>query len=223
MTDYEKYWEGQTSPLHRRNDSDAYHLYGSELRLVLLHEGASIEGRVLEVGCGNGALFSGMAIDPERYVGVDVSDSMLSEFRITHPELELSVCNAANTLPDGPFDLIFGNAVHQHMSRQQLATHLALCRERLVPGGKVVLFNVPWRRLRGATITGELRHPLKLVSSIRRLARGLSYQIQTKILRKRDSVGFYYQPDEILKMTDFEAGTVYGSLFYPYRFTLALG
>ena len=65
-----KFWNKQTTPLHRYNDPLWYKLYAEEINLILQTSGYN-DGAVLEMGCGNGALFPFLNINKENYTGVD--------------------------------------------------------------------------------------------------------------------------------------------------------
>lgn len=65
-------------------------------------------GRVLDLGCGNGDLLA--ALSPEHGIGVDFSEKAVEVARTRHPDLEFVVGDVENPAVleklDGPFDLI---------------------------------------------------------------------------------------------------------------------
>ncbi len=68
--------------------------------------------RVVDLGCGTGALTS-MLADRWQHavvVGVDASPEMLSRARRDHPSLEWIAANIEDFEPDGPVDVVFSNA-----------------------------------------------------------------------------------------------------------------
>jgi ubiquinone/menaquinone biosynthesis C-methylase UbiE len=60
--------------------------------------------RVLELGCGQGDLISGLA--PSRGVGIDLSEKMLERARTRHPEIEFLQGDVQDALPAEKFDFI---------------------------------------------------------------------------------------------------------------------
>jgi SAM-dependent methyltransferase len=60
--------------------------------------------RVLEVGCGRGDLLAGL--EPDRGVGVDVSEGMIAAARAHHPGLEFAVCAGEGLALEERFDYI---------------------------------------------------------------------------------------------------------------------
>ena len=72
--------------------------------------------RVLDVGCGPGALAAAAAARGADVVGVDLAEGMVAEARRRHPELEF-VCADAESLPfaDGAFDVAVGAFLVNHV------------------------------------------------------------------------------------------------------------
>jgi trans-aconitate methyltransferase len=66
--------------------------------------------RILDLGCGTGALAAEIAAKGAQVVGVDRSASMIAEAHKKFPELQFEVCDA-RTLPfSQEFDAVFSNA-----------------------------------------------------------------------------------------------------------------
>jgi SAM-dependent methyltransferase len=78
--------------------------------------------RVLDVGCGPGALSAAAAARRAPVVGVDLAEGMLEEARRRHPELEF-VCADAEALPfpDGSFDVALGAFLVNHLPDAETA------------------------------------------------------------------------------------------------------
>jgi 2-polyprenyl-3-methyl-5-hydroxy-6-metoxy-1,4-benzoquinol methylase len=90
-----------------------------------------IEGRVLDIGCGVGALASRCA--PDRYFGFDIDFESIELARKENPHHRFDAVLPAREI----FDTIVGLAVIEHVPRpvemlRQLRSHLA-------PNGKIVL------------------------------------------------------------------------------------
>jgi 2-polyprenyl-3-methyl-5-hydroxy-6-metoxy-1,4-benzoquinol methylase len=77
-----------------------------------------LEGRVLDVGCGVGALAE--QLPPERYLGIDADSESIEEARRRHPDHRFEVVSRDPTwvekLPLGRFDTIVLLAVVEHLS-----------------------------------------------------------------------------------------------------------
>jgi cyclopropane fatty-acyl-phospholipid synthase-like methyltransferase len=202
---WKNFWEGQTSPLHHKNDDKWYSLYAQEINLIL----DSLDyqgGAVLETGCGNGALFDFLKIDRKGYVGTDISDSMLEIFQAKHPDLELISTNSATYKTDRKFSLIFSNGVVQYFDRQSLDTYIENSMEMLAENGILILGNVLWKDLKCKQFYSSYAKYIAL----------------RFILMKNDNMGWWHSPGYFRKYDreGFQRYT-YGSLFYTYRFSLA--
>jgi SAM-dependent methyltransferase len=219
---YWEFWAGQTSPLHRRHDDRTYRAYAEELKNIFAYFGYA-GGNVLEIGCGNGALFPYFGFDSEKYLGIDFSASMLQIFRENCPGVRLVEGDAATYQPDAEYQLIFGNAVHQHFSPTMLKQHLNLMLPSLGQDGIYVLANLPYRPLKKRYRNGEFDSRRQLIerSSMQKLVISITRAIiliLNAVRAERDGVGFWYSPDEILGFI----GPRYtieplGSNFYAYR------
>jgi 2-polyprenyl-3-methyl-5-hydroxy-6-metoxy-1,4-benzoquinol methylase len=74
-----------------------------------------LSGRVLDFGCGNGALAAFVA--PECYLGIDRDQDALAAARASFPQHKFQ-----ETVPvHGPFDTIVGLAVIEHLKNPQQA------------------------------------------------------------------------------------------------------
>jgi 2-polyprenyl-3-methyl-5-hydroxy-6-metoxy-1,4-benzoquinol methylase len=90
-----------------------------------------LRGRVLDFGCGVGAL-AGL-VPPERYLGVDIDEMSLDRARRRFPRHEFY-----RRVPTGrAFDTVVGLAILEHVSDP--AALLAMWRTHLCAGGRVVL------------------------------------------------------------------------------------
>jgi SAM-dependent methyltransferase len=101
------------------------------------------DGRVLDVGCGTGALAVRLAARGLDVVGVDPSAEMLSVLSKRGPGIEAVVADgAALPFPDGEFDLSYCVAVMHHIAeptavRRTLAEMVRVVR----PGGRVIVWD----------------------------------------------------------------------------------
>ena len=78
--------------------------------------------RVLDVGCGPGALSAAAAARGAHVTGVDLAEGMLAEARRRHPELEF-ICADAEALPfaDSSFDVALGAFLVNHLPDAETA------------------------------------------------------------------------------------------------------
>ena len=67
--------------------------------------------RVIDLGCGNGALTEQLAARGYDVTGVDASAEMLELAREGHQELKFLPGNALDFMLDEPVDAVFSNAV----------------------------------------------------------------------------------------------------------------
>lgn len=96
-----------------------------------------LRGRVLDVGCGVGALAP--LCEPDRYLGIDADDESLAVARTLHPRHRF----APSADPDDRFDVIVMLAVIEHV--RDPAAFLKGFRPHLAQGGRMVL-TTPYRR-----------------------------------------------------------------------------
>jgi len=77
--------------------------------------------RVLDVGCGNGALAHDIAEQAGAdVVGIDLSAEMLEQARArySHPRVEYRVGDAMKDMPDGAFDVVVLSNVLEHLDER---------------------------------------------------------------------------------------------------------
>jgi len=118
-------------------------IYGHLQRLHWLRDQLRPEERTVEFGCGTGRLIT----LPLRAWGYDVVGVDLDEQSIEHGRrllheagLETEALQAVDLreLP-GPFDAVIASEILEHLDDDELKDSLELIRERLVPGGKLLV------------------------------------------------------------------------------------
>ncbi|MBF0328690.1 MAG: class I SAM-dependent methyltransferase [Nitrospirae bacterium] len=213
---WKSFWDHQVTPLHRYNNDFWYRLYAEELNLIIRSTGFS-GGAVLETGCGNGALFEYLTFPMDKYMGVDISTSLLNIFKDRHPDIELVNADASSFCSDNKYSLIFSNGVIQYFDTVMLKRYLMNSFDMLESSGILLIANILWKDQRGIFYSGELS--VSPTVGILNFVKGI---IKSRF-KHSDSMGNWYNPRDFiaLKKDKFEA-IVYGSLFHPYRFSIVL-
>jgi ubiquinone/menaquinone biosynthesis C-methylase UbiE len=101
------------------------------------------QARVLDLGCGDGALAARLAAQGADVTGLDPSHEALARARRQYPALRLATPDVGGTLPfaDNSFEAVVCMNVLQHVADTQLL--LSEARRVLVPGGHLAVA-VPW-------------------------------------------------------------------------------
>jgi 2-polyprenyl-6-hydroxyphenyl methylase/3-demethylubiquinone-9 3-methyltransferase len=125
-----------------------------------LHDAGSGEGRVLDLGCGDGTLAARMAAQGAVVTGVDPSAAAIQRAREAHPDMTWALPSEDGRLPvaDASFDVVTCVNVLQHVADTQ--TLMSEARRVLVSGGLFVAAVPHHGRLRGAVtaLTSFERH-----------------------------------------------------------------
>lgn len=74
--------------------------------------------RILDVGCGTGALTKTLAEEGAYVLGVDASAAMIARARTDYPELEFMVMDATVLAFANEFDTVFSNAAFHWIKNQ---------------------------------------------------------------------------------------------------------
>jgi len=127
---WNRYWKTQTKGQHRWDSAEAAAFYARELMLYFPNDPV----RALELGCGAGDQFSTYQPRFSSYVGIDVSGTMLDQFRATEATTRL-LCADMVRLPfhKAEFDLVFSNGERQYLNPAHLPANLAEVRRVLAP------------------------------------------------------------------------------------------
>jgi cyclopropane fatty-acyl-phospholipid synthase-like methyltransferase len=205
-----QYWQTKSTPLHREESESFYRVHAAELRGLFQGEPRS----VLEIGCGNGALYDHLGFNDATYVGVDFSDSMLREFKSSHPSLTLHQADGSSYRDGQTYDLIFSNGTVQYFDHRMLDNHMEAARAMMHAGSVFICGSVPWRRNRLAFYGGGLTPPYGL-SQIRSLR-----SIAFRLLRGFDPLGYWYDLAEMARFGSRHgfSASFFGSASYLYRF-----
>lgn len=111
------------------------HRYGADvLDLIDARPGA----RVVDLGCGNGALTAQIAERGFDVLGIDASAEMIDAAQAMHPDLPFLQADACTFELDKPADAIFSNAVFHWIDDEQQDALLSNVAANLAPGGELV-------------------------------------------------------------------------------------
>jgi ubiquinone/menaquinone biosynthesis C-methylase UbiE len=132
-----------------------------ELRAAFARANVRAGDRVLDLGCGDGAL-TGVLADAAgagvgasggsgvsgSVIGVDVAEAALRRARARHPGLTFALAPVDGALPfdDGSFEVVWASEVIEHVA--DTARWLSEVRRVLVPGGCLLLTTPSHGRLR---------------------------------------------------------------------------
>jgi len=118
-------------------------IYGHQQRLLWLRDHLRREDRAVEFGCGTGRLITlplrGWGYD---VIGVDLDEESIEHGRglLREAGLETEVLQAVDLKEfPGPFDAVIASEILEHLDDDELRDSLELIRERLVPGGKLLV------------------------------------------------------------------------------------
>jgi len=136
--------------------------------------GASIDGRVLDAGCGGGGMPLSLAEEARAVVGIDpINRFGDAGIRLARERRRANLYFAladgmALPFTDGAFDLVLSHAVIEHVADARL--YLRECARVLAPGGRVYLSTSPYLSFAGAHLPRlKVPVPLHLIAG-RRIA-----------------------------------------------------
>ena len=92
--------------------------------------------RIIDLGCGTGALTAQIAAAGAEVVGIDASEAMIARARELYPHLRFEVGKGEDFAVDTPVDAVFSNAA-LHWMLPPLAVAASVARA-LEPGGRFV-------------------------------------------------------------------------------------
>lgn len=205
----QRMWEGRTDPGHRHATEQHYASYARELLVLFPEEVTS----VLELGCGNGALYPHLGFDHcARYRGVELSSTMLRAFKNAYPTLDLLQGEASSYRDDHTYGLIFSCELIQFFDRQMLREHLHNARRMMGCDSVLICASIPWKQLRFAFHSGCL--------AMRRasMLRGMASALKRRFIDP--NVGHWYDYSDMRDLAS-EIGCsaeMFGCMHYPYRF-----
>lgn len=132
---FDSFWEGPEDV--ERGYASFYQFYRVN---YLPHMPASRDVRVLVISCGPGYFVDTLRRHGyERVIGIDSDPEKVAHAR--HRGLDCRPARAFGFLEDGrePFDVIVCEQELNHLTKEEMRAFLALVRERLTPGGTLIV------------------------------------------------------------------------------------
>lgn len=115
--------------------------WGFEYLCYMLHVVTIIDelepDSLLDVGCGDGRLFSLLGVSPDRQVGADLSRKAIRHARAFNPSVEFKVCDAGHINEE--FDVVTAVEVLEHIPDEKLTSFVEGAEERLNSGGHFIV------------------------------------------------------------------------------------
>ncbi|MBN1994978.1 MAG: class I SAM-dependent methyltransferase [Anaerolineae bacterium] len=209
LAKWQAYWQGQTTPLYGEGTDEYHQRYAAELKILF----ADIHPqRVLEIGCGNGALYPYMGLEQAQYKGIDFSDSMLALFKKEHPQVELECADGASYQDDHKYDLIISMGVVQYFNHGMLENHFINAKSMMHSESRFICASVPWKTQRFNFYVGDL--------ALKRTGGGLLLWLRSLFLNRLGKMGTWYSLRDFRKLAGRYSMSVkfFGSVHYMYRF-----
>jgi SAM-dependent methyltransferase len=127
--------------------------YETNLRFLALVGFPPAPQRILEIGCGKGAILAHLQAAGHQCSGIEIDPAALAECRAAHPELAVDLASG-DALPfqAASFDIVLSFDVFEHIRDSD--RHVEEVRRVLKPGGRYVLqtpnkwTNIPFEVLR---------------------------------------------------------------------------
>lgn len=216
-TKWKRFWEQQDNPLHRDDTKEYYRNYCRELSILF---GGHKPNAVLDLGCGNGALYEHLGFNSVQwYKGVDFSESMLAKFRETYPQVSLECGDASSYRDEATYDLIFSNGVIQYFNHKMLSNHFENAAMMLAEKGLLVCASIPWSAIRTEYFRGGAIRDCPTRNN-----RILVAALEINDTFRKKGMGFWYSLEEIRSCAQMYGMSVkfYGSMHYMYRFHAVL-
>lgn len=209
---WENFWATKDTPLNRSHSSEFYDKISAELRLIL--DNYPTPTKVLDLGCGDGAMYRPMGFNNTKYTGVDFSVPMLEQFKSREPAVHLLEGDAAAYQSNEIPDLIFSCGVLQYFSPRLIRKHLKICCDSMADEGVILHASIPWSKhkwlFRSGWGAGVQPHPHQRFKQLLRPAVGWW----------NDHVGYWHSPITLSRIAE-SLGLkcyLYGSINYIYRF-----
>jgi SAM-dependent methyltransferase len=213
--DWKQFWAVRNAPMHRRDEPDFYAEHSADLRLLFEKYHPRT---VLELCCGNGALYQHLGFDRTQYLGVDFSGSMLADFAASHAGVKLEEADVSEYVRPQQFDLILMEFAAGYFNATTLARVFCHARAMMHSTSVFVCSSIPWSAARWEFYSGKFTPPY--VPNFNHLLRARAKWL----LGISDPIGNWHDPVEISGLA-LQSGLVaefFGCHSYIYRFHAAL-
>ena len=191
--DFEKSGDVTVIESHNVTKDDYAFLYARNLQLQLNRIGIPLEGRVLDAGCGMGAITNGikrLVGEKGEVFGIDLSDAAIRMARSGYRDCTFHVQQAAalEIFGDDTLDLIHAREFYPFTRTKSVAIHMEILstfHRKLTPGGSVLSVQImedeglgqsladlkgPCRELGFDRVRRHVMVPLRLYRKIGKLA-----------------------------------------------------
>jgi cyclopropane-fatty-acyl-phospholipid synthase len=210
LKEFEEFWKNQTKPLLGHNSSEWFDKYYEEFYSYMKGYKS-----IADVGCGSGDFLIRMAAHFDRIIGIDYSQSMVSEAKQKIATLHSSsievycdnALNAGNYIKE-PVDVLFTNNLLQYLTLEQIDIFVKNSQKNISKNGILLLMNIPdynckvlydisfYHQYQQKRLSGKT-----MVYKIFRL--GL-YLLKKKLLNPKfkqdDGIGFWHTKEDLLKI-----------------------
>lgn len=215
---WSSYWNKRTSSGHRHKDEFFLEKVAQE-KLLYLGKG----GRFLDFGCGSGELLKYLVPHFSAVVAVDFSKSMLeaAKLRIDSPK-NVMFLHADDTsiwnLVNESFDQISSCQVIQYLNLEQIRSFLKNADRFLLPGGKIVFFDVIDPRLVTLWRAGLF------LEGYRNRKVSIGINLIKNLFRKPNDLGYAHCPYDLFNLAKNLGftGDLAWSAYYEYRYHVIL-
>ena len=202
-------WKDRTDPARGVRTLTQMPRYAAELRALYQEYEPQ---RVLEIGCGDGALFTQLGFHKLKYRGVDFSPAMLRTFKSRFPAADVVEADGSSYEDDQTYDLIFSNEVVQCFDPVMLERHLAAARRMLATDGRLIIASALWTERKWEYCSGQYdAHP----AVMERIKRHLRVLFRMRLVGE-----WWYSPSQFKALGRGHGlePEVFGSMVCMYRF-----
>lgn len=228
---FKDFWESQTTPLHAHKQELWYDRYAQEIKNFLPEQGV-----VVDAGCGSGEILERLSRYYRKMIGVDYSESMLTQAKQKKYENQVVFFNDSiiniKTFCAYPVDAIYCNGVVQYLSHEEFAHFIADSLSLLSNKGKLIILQIPNVNCRTLFRLGFYQHEKAI--SFNRILKGmisltlrdLINFLKTGSTKMEDGIGNWYSIEEVRELVRPLGASVevHGSVFvnYSYRFHVVI-
>jgi cyclopropane-fatty-acyl-phospholipid synthase len=144
---WKEYWSLVSNPKHPIQDQNTFNKYSEEILFYL--KGAEI---VVDTGCGSGEILEKIAPYFKKIYGIDFSESMIDKANERCTNFSNVILSHGNMLSiksivKEKVDCIYNNGVIQYLSLNEVEYFVDSCLDLLNSNGKIVIMNIPDRRM----------------------------------------------------------------------------